>query len=120
VPWRYKKRGSPVTLVLTVGPDTAATGAGGAFRRPGGRSTVTQNVVANEEMSMTKNQHRSFAAWLRNQRRRDDPAGDLARDAAADRHRAPRPQAGRRVPSPPTRPPRPDPPPSNPIAANSQ
>jgi uncharacterized protein YozE (UPF0346 family) len=43
-------------------------------------------VVANEEMSMTKNQHRSFAAWLRNQRRRDDPVGDLARDAAADRH----------------------------------
>jgi hypothetical protein len=35
---------------------------------------------------MTKNQHRSFAAWLRNQRRRDDPVGDLARDAAADRH----------------------------------
>ena len=35
---------------------------------------------------MTKNPHRSFAAWLRNQRRRDDPVGDLARDAAADRH----------------------------------
>jgi len=35
---------------------------------------------------MTKNEHRSFAAWLRNQRRRDDPVGDLARDAAADRH----------------------------------
>jgi len=35
---------------------------------------------------MTKNQHRSFVAWLRNQRRRDDPVGDLARDAAADRH----------------------------------
>jgi uncharacterized protein YozE (UPF0346 family) len=75
-----------VTLDLTDGPDTAAAGAGGAFRRPGGRSRVTQNVVANEEMSMTKNQHRSFAAWLRNQRRRDDPVGDLARDAAADRH----------------------------------
>jgi len=35
---------------------------------------------------MTKNQHCIFAAWLRNQRRRDDPAGDLARGVAADRH----------------------------------
>ena len=28
--------------------------------------------------------HRSFAAWLRDQRMRDDPVGDLARDAADD------------------------------------
>ena len=44
-----------------------------------------KNVVANEEMSMTKNQHHSFDAWMRNQRRRHDPVGDLARDAAGDR-----------------------------------
>ena len=44
---------------------------------------------------MTKNQHRSFAAWLRNQRRRDDPVGDLARNAAADRHW---PKAARSLP----------------------
>ena len=74
-PWRLQKRRLPVTMVLTVGPDTAAAGAGGAFRRPGGQSRVTQNVVANEEMTMTKNQHRSFAAWLRKQRSRDDPVG---------------------------------------------
>ena len=71
-----------MTLVLTVGPDTAAAGTGGGQAA----GPESQNVVANEEMSMIKNQHRSFAAWLRNQRRRDDPVGDLARDAAADRH----------------------------------
>jgi len=32
-----------------------------------------------------KNPPRSFAAWLKSQRHRDDAVGDLARDAAADR-----------------------------------
>ena len=31
-------------------------------------------------------QHCIFTTWLKAQRGRDDPVGDLARDAAADRH----------------------------------
>jgi len=61
--------------------DEFLVGAGGGQAA----APESQNVVANEEMSMTKNQHRSFDAWMRNQRRRHDPVGDLARDAAGDR-----------------------------------